>query len=164
MFDFKVIEANKDKFVVEIEVEFDGEEEMEPIKFIVKPEDGVVIGIYEWNIYDELDSIRSRLNKRCKWAFDALVGDEGVRHSFTSCTVKAMAKCSGDDVFDEAFGKKLVEAKIHRKCHQKVLKMINSMSWNISKIQDEIDEAYAKHNAKFINLDKDINGYFMRRR
>lgn len=127
------------------------------IKFIVKPEDGVVIGIYQFMPYEALRSMRSRLNEQQLWALDNLL-----ERTYSTYTVKAIAKCAPNDEFSEEFGKKLVEARIFHKCHLMLQKQLEHVNNNLVMLQLAVENGHYKHMTKAIKIKNDINEYFMK--
>lgn len=125
------------------------------IKFIVKPEDGVVIGIYQFKPYVALRGVRSQLNKQQKWALDNLL-----ESAYSTYTVKAIAKCAPNDEFSEEFGKKLVEARIFNKCHLMLQKQLEHVSSDLTMLQAAVDDGCFEHMTKAIKIKHDINEYF----
>ena len=125
------------------------------IKFIVKPDDGIVIGIYQFKPYVALKAMRSQLNKQQKWALDNLL-----ERAYDTYTIKAVAKCAPNDEFSEEFGKKLVEARIFHKCHLMLQKQLKYVSRDLMVLQAAVEGGCFEHMCKAIKIKNDINEYF----
>lgn len=127
------------------------------IKYIVKPEEGLVIGIYYGNERDDIwETIFSQLPMSEMFAVIELVCASGNK----DYTIKAIAKCSEEDEFDPEYGKKLVEAKIYRKLHANAIRKIEKLMKNFDKISMRLQNERIRHEWKVSNIDKDLKEYF----
>ena len=160
MFDFEIIESSKDRWIVGLEVEFDKmEADMNNIKYIVKPEAGIVIGILEVNLEEYLNSMLMQMNSQHRViAYTALQNDcpWGLEHY----TIKAIARCADDDEFDEIFGKKLVEARIYKKLHRKVKLALRRAIKDMWRVAHILENEELIHGRKEDGIQRDLEEFF----
>ena len=131
---------------------------MEDIKYIVKPEDKVVIGILNVNLGEYL---RKMLSNQMSWHFGTIAYEaleDGDGWGIGNLEIKAIARCADGDEFDEAYGKKLVEARIYKKLHNRVklvLRKAVKVLWKVAYILEEV-----KHGRKEFFIKRDLEEYF----
>ena len=130
---------------------------MGSIKYIVKPEEGVVVGIGTYS-YTEMFP---------QFKYDSLNWDQF--HLFNSLAgfywddtkqFRAVARCSAPDEFDMEFGKKLVAAKIQLKKNEYICKEINKMFKRYEKLEKKMMGHYKQCFEKMDFIDKDLREYF----
>ena len=126
------------------------------IKYIVKPEEKMVIGVAEFeyaDLYNELDNF-TWPEREMVWR---LLLHMEANEPFT---IRATAKCKDGDVFNEEFGKKLVEAKINKKRHEKSLRYAAKILDAMDRISGKTLRLYKKHLYKTEHINKDLIEYF----
>lgn len=138
---------------------------MENIKYIVKPEDGVVVGIYKTDIYREGELLRCRTNAPDFMMYHGLLEDS-LREILTNdkgrdIEIKAIAKCSPEDTFDEEYGKKLVAARIDYKYHKMMERVTRYIAKKLQKARRCMLEGEMLHQSKMDSIEDDLRGYFM---
>ena len=118
------------------------------IKYIVKPEEKIVVGIVErpstmpW-------ATRNILNGDERWLLSGTelwCGD--------SRKDKAVARCTGEDTFDETIGKRIVELKLNYKWHIRVAKSLLRCADKLL----ELSERLTNESDKYIALAKECAG------
>lgn len=129
------------------------------IKYIIKPEEKMVIGIYVLR-EPELLAENSNLTVTEKGILREIVLFNDRINGIFDTKIKAVAKCHGNDVFNEEYGKKLVEAKISKKRHEIVLKNIKIVMEITKDFQSKMCLLYTKHNRKMEHITKDLREYF----
>lgn len=137
---------------------------MKGIKYIIKPEDGVVVGIYETNVYREAELLRIRSNGPDYMTYHGFLEDS-LREILTNNNgsyfqIKAIAKCSHDDVFDAEYGKKLVAARIDYKYHKMMLSAVDYITKKLQKAEKAMLRGDFIHCEKMKSIKKDLNEYF----
>lgn len=135
-------------------------EDKNNIKYIVKPEDKMVVGIYELTdpeLFDELSNFTSLEREIVR---DIILFSNRTDDNTFNVTIKAVAKCHGDDVFDEKYGKKLVEAKIARKRHIIIRKHLSVICDEIYELESKLRGLYRNHYGKLYHINKDLSEYF----
>lgn len=138
---------------------------MENIKYIVKPEDGVVVGIYKTDIYREAELLRCRTNTPDFMMYQGILEDS-LREMLTDnygkdIEIKAIAKCSPEDTFDEEYGKKLVAARIDYKYHRMMNNASRYIAKKLQKARRCMLEGEILHQSKMDAIEDDLKGYFM---
>lgn len=120
---------------------------MNNIKYIVKPEDGMVIGIMEdvKNINIEIAA-----NEKCKLLDEVLyIKAFNIGKKYPD-KIKATARVKDGDNFDEVTGKRIVEKKLYRKLHERLARQY-------SQLQDVINNlSIITSNMESIHIDKAI--------
>lgn len=117
---------------------------MNDIKYIVKPEDGMVIGIMEdvKNIHNEIVA-----NEKCKLLDELYIKAFNIGEKYPD-KIKATARVKDGDKFDEVTGKRIVEKKLYRKLHERLARQY-------SQLQDIIEDLYKTAlNMESIHVDK----------
>ena len=136
---------------------------MKGIKYIVKPEDGVVVGIYDTDIYREAELLRYRTDVPDFMMYHGIIEDS-LREIFTNygkdIKIKAIAKCSHGDVFDAEYGKKLVAARIDYKYHKMMLFVVDYITKKLQKAEKAMLRGDFIHSEKMKSIKKDLNEYF----
>ena len=125
-------------------------------KFIVKPEDGIVVGIKEVDVGVLIDKVLAQIDFWGRCAYE----DLKTKGTFNVRTFKAIARCSKDDKFDEEFGKKLVEARIWVKVHEAVMRELESVIENADRLVEVLWAGYELHGAKVEGIEDDMYDYF----
>ena len=117
---------------------------MNEIKYIVKPEDGIVIGIMKntKDIYDEVTQ-----SAKCDNLLALISVITDICAEYPS-EIKAIARVKDGDTFDEVIGKRIVEKKLYRKLHDRLARQY-------SQLQDIIEDLYKTAlNMESIHVDK----------
>lgn len=156
------------------------------MKYTVKPEYKVVIGEFcDWDDWKEaLASLSDKKAKFCRILFGDtealtlddqlevakfLVGQRVDLHSIFfgknntpkyPSIIKAKAKCSDDDIWDEERGKKLVDQKIMLKRFLRICKRAKAVEKFCDDISKSMREIYDKYMSKAEAVQKDIDVYF----
>lgn len=134
------------------------------IKYIVKPEEKMVIGIYELPRSEILNELSNFTYVECEMIRDIFIRSgifaDSTNNPYQTKFIKAIARCHGNDEFDEAFGKKLVEAKISKKRHEIVCKQLVAILETIENFQDKVIDLLAKHYDKQFHILRDLKDYF----
>lgn len=137
---------------------------MENIKYIVKPEDGVVVGIYDTDVYREAELLRCRTNVPDFMMYQGIIEDS-LREVLTNygkdIVIKAIAKCSPEDTFNEEYGKKLVAARIDYKYHKMMERVTRYIAKKLQKARRCMLEGEMLHQSKMDSIEDDLRGYFM---
>lgn len=138
---------------------------MNNIKYIVKPEDGVVVGIYETDIYREAELLRCRIDAPDYMMYHGLL-EYFLREILTNncgkdIVIKAIAKCSPEDTFNEEYGKKLVAARIDYKYHKMMERVTRYIAKKLQKARRCMLEGEMLHQSKMDAIEDDLRGYFM---
>lgn len=154
-----VIEATDDKFVVGLEVEMEDDMNDNRIKYIVKPEDKVVVGILNISLDEYLEKtlFDQMSNHYSVIAYESLKKGEWC---LGRLEIKAIARCADSDEFDETFGKKLVEARIYKKLHNKIKNLLRKAVKDMWKTAYILEQEEVKHGRKESYIQKDLEGYF----
>ena len=125
------------------------------IKYIIKPEDGMVIAVLKTSYRKFWQKIESQLS----WdEYDALY--QLKRPHYSALEIKGVAKCAEGDVFDEEYGMKLAEAKIYSKLHNIIARDIMNVVKKLDKMRYTLLSHSFKHISKSIKIDKDLGDYF----
>ena len=136
---------------------------MENIKYIVKPEDGVVVGIYDTDVYREAELLRIRTNVPDFMMYQGIIEDSlrEILDTGKGIVIKAIAKCSPEDTFDEEYGKKLVAARIDYKYHKMMERATRYIAKKLQKARRCMFEGEILHQSKMDAIEDDLRGYFM---
>lgn len=134
------------------------------IKYIVKPEEKMVIGIYELphsEVLCELNNFTysEREIIRAIFLYSERFADD-INNPYRTKFIKAIARCHGDDEFDETFGKKLVEAKISKKRHEIVCKQLIAILEIVGGFREKAMDLLSKHDDKQFHILRDLKDYF----
>lgn len=130
------------------------------IKYIIKPQDKIVIGIYQGSVLDYIDDfIIKSLNVSEFHCFNAITNFDKIE-GILGAEIKAIARCSDEDVFDAEFGKRLVEARIYRKIHKKIIDIAENFFINLKKLECKVYEFEFNHRIKINSIDRDLREYF----
>ena len=134
----------------------------ERIKYFVNPEEGIVVGVCRFHL---CDFVPAGLNKVEDSVFQTIMyNSKRLRYYredyFHRFEVRATARCSKDDVFDEKFGKKLVEAKIERKKHKLAMKIQDVVTKEMRDMKVKMASDYAEHEKKNRSIEIDLISYF----
>lgn len=133
---------------------------MSKIKYIVKPEVGVVVGILEVDLEEYLNSVLMQMSPHLRGiAYNALQ-DADYPWGLGHYTIKAIARCSGDDEFDEIYGKKLVEARIYKKLHTKVKLALRKAIKDMWKAAYVFEKEELVHGRKEHSIQRDLEEFF----
>lgn len=129
------------------------------IRYIVKPAEGVVIGICKCYTRNLCPEGLNEFEFRVFW--DALLYSPRLWHYRQWFEIKAIARCNmEEDVFDEEFGKKLVEARIEKKKHEAALKIMRVFTEEMTDIMDKLTKSYNEHLNKERRIEIDLINYF----
>ena len=130
---------------------------MDNIKYIVKPEEKMVIGLYEIEIPEILNYTDHM--KLCEHNIIIdIMSNSGML--CRDVTVKAIARCSGNDEFDVEFGKKLVAAKICKKRKEIIMKHCAKISDILTILANKVYEIGLRNSEKYEYISKDLVDYF----
>lgn len=139
-----------------IKVEEDG------IKFIIKPDEGVVIGLYDttrdWYLDYKFTHSLSLSDIRL---MDILTS----HHNFDDNKpdiIRATAKCDPRDEFDAEIGKRIVRSKIDYKLHIRKSKYFSNMINITVAFLHKLAKRYDYHLEKAENINNDYWTYFMK--
>ena len=117
---------------------------MNEIKYIVKPEEGIVIGIMK-NTKDMYDEVTQSAKCDNLLALISVITDICAEYP---SEIKAIARVKDGDIFDEVIGKRIVEKKLYRKLHDRLARQY-------SQLQDIIEDLYKTAlNMESIHVDK----------
>ena len=125
---------------------------MSDIKYIVKPEEGIVIGIL-----DKANCTGARVEACRKmpgslWWEDHDIYDDGDYY-------KAIARVRDGDVFDEKVGKSIVAKKIKWKYHRNMMKKYQQNISHYKNIVKTLEELEAHHHAEMWKCDEELKKY-----
>ena len=135
----------------------------ERIKYFVNPEEGVVVGVCRCDLYDFVPPSLNEVEDR---VFQIIMySSKRLRYYRKDCfkdsfELRATARCSKDDIFDEKFGKKLVEAKIERKKHKLAMKIQDVVAKEMRDMKIKMASDYAEHEKKNRSIEVDLISYF----
>ena len=129
---------------------------MKDVKYIVKPEEKIVIGITE-PVY-LFGKYVSRIPKRIEELFSILylITMRGYEDG-----VKAIARCNEDDEWDERIGKDLVDQKLELKKTYKILRHVWRMKDTLTLMEGYLDEIIKENVDKINKLNDDIERHFL---
>lgn len=129
------------------------------IKFFVKPEERIIVGVYE---EDEDIFMKEVYDKFPGWTLDvieAMISSD--RFPTYPNVIRATAVCSEDDEWNEEIGKKVVEAKINLKRHNRVCNMVVFIGSALNDIALRlVHDIYNEHNRKAEAIEHDLDTYF----
>lgn len=127
---------------------------MNKIQYIVKPEEGVVIGLLKVDLAIYFKKITSQMCQMHRFvAYDCLYPVDPI-------VIKGVAKCDAEDTFDEEYGKKLVEARIYRKLNRKIKLTLRRAIINLWKAAKKLQDVEIEYGRKEHALQEDLNSYF----
>lgn len=124
------------------------------IKYIVKPEEEMVIGIYEDNGEDLKKCIYS-LSANIQKAILGIVLVPRYPKQ-----IKAIAKCHDGDEFDEETGKKIVEAKINMKRHERMWRIHSHILESLQKAMNKLKNDQSVHLDKLYKIQDDYEKHY----
>lgn len=129
------------------------------IKFFVKPEERIVVGVYE---YDEDDLWKEVYDRFPGWMLDIIeTAVSSEKFPIYPNVIRATAVCSIDDEWNEEIGKKVVEAKINLKRHKRVCKMVAEIFRILNETAKSLlNDIYIEHSEKIKSISNDIENYF----
>lgn len=130
------------------------------IKYVVKPEEKMVIGWIDLRDYNSVTGIYDETRNN-RLPVDWLIMDlniEDVREQ-DSHIIKAVSKCDDRDEFDEKIGKKIVADIIEKKYHILILKKYKQCERSIKKILVDIFSLKIMHNNRLKELQARIDKY-----
>ena len=130
------------------------------IKYIVKPEEKVVIGIYVLSRPELLSDTCNFTNVEKNIIESIFIFSKQFEDAFDDKTIKAVARCHGEDEFNEEFGKKLVEAKISKKRHEIIMRQSNRIMKILAELNAKYRILYHKHFKKHASIAADLRYYF----
>lgn len=133
---------------------------MNNIKFIVKPEEGVIVGILTGNMENYLESMLDQMPLKLRQIASTALSMPDYLWSFEDINIKAIARCAKGDKFDETFGKKLVEAKIYKKLHNKIKMKLRRAWTDLQKTAKRLEDEEVVHGRKEYMIQKDLEEYF----
>ncbi len=131
---------------------------MKDIKYYVFPEKGLTVGILETSVWEII------CNKLPKKIGSIPISENEFAYLFAisnhAVTIKAKAFCHGGDEFDEAFGKKLVEAKINLKMNKIAVKQMDRYMDCIYNTLRAVGKVREYHQNKVDKITDDLVNYF----
>lgn len=122
------------------------------VKYIVKPEEKMIIGITKVDRHDLFSRVRDNLEYHFLFTLMCRVPEKIV--------FKAIARCADGDEFNEETGKKLVDAKLAKKMHDYVIDRLNKAYNNAEKFRNHMLEIAKYHYGKSKNIERDLVEYF----
>ena len=128
------------------------------IKYIVKPEEEMVIGIYDDNGEDLKKCIYSLSADIQNAIFDLVFIDNMVQRYPKQ--IKAIAKCHDGDEFDEETGKKIVEAKIDMKRHERMWRIHSHILESLQKAMNKLKNDQSVHLDKLYKIQDDYEKHY----
>ena len=130
------------------------------IKYIIKPEEKVVIGIYVLSRPELLSEISSFNCVESNIIESIFLFSKRFEDVFNDKTIKAVARCHDDDEFNEDFGKKLVEANISKKRHEIIMRQSSRIMKILAELNSKCRILYHKHFKKHASIAADLRYYF----
>lgn len=130
-------------------------------KFIIKPEDGVVVGIFTEDnngfsrILREATSDASDIQKDIVMALCSYKG-----YLWDNKPIRSVARCSSDDEWNEEIGKKVAETKLDLKRHVKLIRQYDVLIGELHKLENKLYERQQDHVDKFEKINDDLDHYF----
>jgi tRNA isopentenyl-2-thiomethyl-A-37 hydroxylase MiaE len=124
------------------------------IKYIVKPEEEMVIGIYEDNGEDLKKCIYSLSSNIQKAILGIVLVPRYPKQ------IKAIAKCHDGDEFDEEIGKKIVEAKINMKRHERMWRIHSHILESLQKAMNKLKNDQSVHLDKLYKIQDDYEKHY----
>lgn len=124
---------------------------MNDIKYIVKPEDGMVIGIMK-NTKDMYDEVTQ--SEKCDNLRTLISEIIDITAEYPS-EIKAIARVKDGDTFDEETGKRIVEKKLYRKLHDRLARQYSQLQDIINKLSIITSNMESIHIDKAIRINED---------
>lgn len=124
---------------------------MNEIKYIVKPEEGIVIGIMEntKDMYDEVTQSAKCDNLR------RLISEIIDISAEFPLEIKAIARVKDGDTFDEETGKRIVEKKLYGKLHDRLARQYSHLQNIIENLYETALNMESIHIDKYIKIGED---------
>ena len=126
------------------------------IKYVVKPEERIVIGWINmcdnditsvgWELKDDFYFLLSALKVKDIWQQDERV-------------LKAVSRCDERDKFDEKVGKKIVADILEKKYHTLMMKKYKQIERKMDNILDNVDKLTMMHKERLDELQTRIDEY-----
>lgn len=131
-------------------------EEIGDITYLINKDKKIVVG-YMHYFSPNMDCIKEQLSK---WETYIVDDAKYCTNWLKPIVFKAIAKCSPEDEFDADYGKKLVEARLWKKYHKRVMKDLFAMEISLNRVRMKIMSLMTKHAKKYGNIDNDLKNYF----
>lgn len=127
-------------------------------KYIIKPEDNVVVAIGE---EDYIKNIDSEMKRYCDSMTFALLQDLAAISAFNiyNHSFKSVAKCDEYDEFNEKIGKEIAGGKADIKYHRAMANEYKKMIKVLEMAIEEVENLYNMHETKKANIEKSIEKY-----
>lgn len=136
--------------------------EEDRIQYIIKPDEGIVVGLYDTTYDYYLDSkFTYSLIPSDIAMVDVLTGHSKFNNNKPDI-IKAVAKCDSRDEFDAEIGKRIVRAKIDYKLHMRTAKYFSNMMDITVSLLKKLATRYDYHLEKAENINNDYWTYFMK--
>lgn len=129
------------------------------IKYIVKPEEEMVIGIYEDSGEDLKNFVYSLPTSEMRRNIIDMVYTYDIVPFFPE-QIKAIAKCHDGDEFDEEIGKKIVEAKINIKRHERIWRVYSHLLEFLQKTMNMLKNDQSVHLDKLYKIQDDYEKHY----
>ena len=125
---------------------------MNNIKYIIKPEEGMVIGMLDKKYCPGVRIETYRKKPGVLWIAEHDIHDDGKYY-------KAVAKAQDGDVFDEKVGKSIVAKKIKWKYHRNMMKKYQQNIDYFKNIVRELEKLERDHHEKMWKVDEELKKY-----
>lgn len=123
------------------------------VKYIIKPEEKMIIGISEYNFFDYCKKLDA-------YYYYTRFGNKYMANNVV-CNIKAFARCNDKDEWNEEIGIKLVRARLDKKKHEKTAKICRHMFGILTAESYLFNKEETHHRKKIQAIDSDINNYFL---
>ena len=126
---------------------------------IVKPENGFVGRIETIGFYEMFDAMTKGISGKK----ESIIHDILFRMLDTKDkTIKVTARCRKEHVFDEEFGRKLVDQRFYLKKHKKIAKCAIECANICISLSEEFSRIANEHINKMKKINEDIDEYFIK--
>ena len=130
--------------------------------YIVMKENGIVVKYYEKpGVEDFADEVAKSLPQ---WAYD-LVMLLVISYYFPEYpdVIRGVAKLAKNDTWNEDIGRKVADAKVNLKRHERIAKQAAIVKKALLRVVDEMDKIIEKHSRKAAAIRNDYNSYYLKR-
>lgn len=131
---------------------------------IVKPENRVVIKERVFDFDDIWFELTKNLSSKHNSVINSLLAYMIPWRDRCGKKIKAVARCSQTDEWDEEFGRKLAEAKYQYKRHKKLERYAFKIAKELRELTFKMMEVGEFHHQKASKIHDDIDSYFMNRK
>lgn len=134
-------------------------------KYYVKPEDRIIVGTEQLTQEDMLDNgiFRCMPKEYQREMIDNFIWSTDIwkyMKKLMQTPIKAVARCSDNDVFNEKVGVKLVEQKLVAKKHDRIARLAERLENDLREMSIQMSVEAIKRRDKITAIKKDINEYF----